>query len=279
MGGRDSAAPECCASVGAHRLSRAQERELVMAAGEGCPDSCRVLTETFLPEIVGLAHRFPSSSSVNRQELIQEGVAGLLLAARRYDSRLSTPFWAYASFWVRKAMQELVAELTRPVALSDRAIRGLAHVRRARRELVRAHGSEPTLEELMIATGLTRIQLESLQATERRPRSIEGWWGEPADSMVRDAIVDTGAEWAFDHVLDRIEMNEVNRAAARLDERERAVVRAHFGLGEPAQTLNQIGCAMGVTAERARQIETGALCKLRAALTGVGRGRTTPPAS
>jgi RNA polymerase primary sigma factor len=45
---------------------------------------------------------------------MQEGGAGLLFAARRYDPRLRTPFWGYASFWVRKAMQELVAEVARP---------------------------------------------------------------------------------------------------------------------------------------------------------------------
>ncbi len=67
----------------------------------------------------------------------------MLFAVRRYDSGLGTPFWAYASFWVRKAMQELVAELTRPVALSDRAVRGLAHMRAARRDHQRLTARSP----------------------------------------------------------------------------------------------------------------------------------------
>jgi RNA polymerase primary sigma factor len=63
----------------------------------------------------------------------------------------------------------------------------------------------------------------------------------------------------------------------RLDERERAVIRAHYGLGTPVQTLSQIGAELGLTAERARQIEVGALNKLRAALAQpapVGAGPT-----
>ena len=52
-------------------------------------------------------------------------------------------------------MQELVAELTLPVALSDRAVRGLALIRAARREHLQAHGVEPTTEELSRATGFT----------------------------------------------------------------------------------------------------------------------------
>src|ERR1700722_8919193 len=115
-------------------LTAPQERNLVIAAESGDAEACRRLVEVFLPAIGGLARGFHSAVGVERQELVQEGVAGLLFAARRYDPRLNTPFWAYASFWVRKAMQELVAELTRPVALSDRAMGGLAPLRGARRQ-------------------------------------------------------------------------------------------------------------------------------------------------
>ena len=84
----------------------------------GDTDARRRLVDAFMPAIVTLAGGIFSGRRVERQELVQEGVAGLLVAARRYDAGLNTRFWAYASFWVRKAMQELVAELARPVALS-----------------------------------------------------------------------------------------------------------------------------------------------------------------
>jgi RNA polymerase primary sigma factor len=192
----------------------------------------------------------------------------LLFAARRYDPELTAPFWAYASFWVRKAMQELVAELTRPVALSDRAVRDLAHIRRARREHVQTYGTEPTNEELSRVTGLTAAQLDSLQATERAPYAMEERLGSGDESTatIGDAIVDPAAEQAYQQVLDDLEIREVRDLADALDERERAVIRAHYGLGEKAQTLSEIGAALGVTAERARQIELGALTKLRAGL-------------
>jgi DNA-directed RNA polymerase sigma subunit (sigma70/sigma32) len=59
----------------------------------------------------------------------------------------------------------------------------------------------------------------------------------------------------------------VRNLADQLDERERAVLLAHYGLGQTAQTLSEIGAGLGLTAERARQIEVGALNKLREALT------------
>jgi DNA-directed RNA polymerase sigma subunit (sigma70/sigma32) len=155
------------------RLSAERERELVVATEGGDERACRQLVDSFLPAIGGVARRFGAGGGVQRAELMQEGIAGLLYAAKRYDPRMETPFWGYASFWVRKAMQELVAEVTRPMALSDHAVRGLAKVKAARRDLLDASGAEPTEEELAAATGFTRSKLDSLLAIDRTPRSFE----------------------------------------------------------------------------------------------------------
>lgn len=250
------------------RLTPEQERELVIAIGAGDPEASGKLVAAFLPAIGAVAGRFPTGAGVELQELLHEGVAGLLSATRRYDARRSTPFWGYASFWVRKAMQELVADVARPVALSDRAVRSLAKVRAARREHLLAHGVEPTSAELRRATGFTLAKLESLQAIERRPRAMD----EPVSTdagttaTLADTIIDPSAEQAYERVLDHLEVRQVRDLADHLEERERAVIRAHYGLGQPAQTLNQIGRALGLTAERARQIEVAALDKLRDSL-------------
>ena len=68
-------------------------------------------------------------------------------------------------------------------------------------------------------------------------------------------------------MLDELEIGYLRDLTEDLDERERAVVRAHYGLGEQPQTLSEIGAGLGLTAERARQIEVGALRKLRERLT------------
>jgi RNA polymerase primary sigma factor len=252
----------------AGRLTAQQERDLVLATEAGDLNACGRLVEAFLPAIYALTRRFPTGTAVQRQELVQEGVAGLLLAARRYDSALDTPFWAYASFWVRKAMQELVADLVRPVGLSDRAVRRLAAIRAARDDHRRHHGIEPTTEDVMAATGFSRQQVERLQAAQRTPYSFEEPLraGSDGAGTVGDRIADASAEGAYELVLDQIELREMRDLADQLDERERTVILTHFGVGRPAQTLNQIGGKLGLTAERARQIEAGALAKLRQAL-------------
>jgi RNA polymerase primary sigma factor len=249
------------------RLTASQERELVIAAECGDSAASRELVEVFLPNIAGLARGF-RGNRVEQRELLQEGIAGLLFAARRFDPARGTPFWAYASFWVRKAMQKLVAELTRPVALSDRAVRELAQIRKARQEHVQTHGAEPTAAELSGATGLTHAQLESLQVSERTPRGMEERLNVPdvTELTVGDGLVDPAAEQAYERVLDELEIRVVRDLTEDLDDRERAIVTAHYGLDRQAQTLSEIGSGLGLTAERVRQIEVGALEKLREAL-------------
>jgi RNA polymerase primary sigma factor len=244
-----------------------QERELVVAAERGDRAACQELVTSFMPAIAHVARRFETGGRVQRAELLQAGVAGLLFAARRYDPRLRTPFWGYATFWVRKAMQELVAELTRPAALSDHAVRALAQIGAARREHLRVHGADPTAAQLSAATGFSTEQVDSLLAVDRVPRSFEEPMGadESTPATFGETIADPDSEADYEQVLDGMEIEVVRDLADGLDERERTVLRRHYGLGQPPQTLITIGSDLGLSAERIRQIEVQALEKLREA--------------
>ena len=114
------------------------------------------LVEEYKPRIRNVARAYRHSPGVDPGELVQEGVVGLLRALERYDPELGTPFWPYAAWWVRQAIQRLISERCSPIVLSDRALRQLARVRRARQVWVQAHAREPTLGELAEATGMTR---------------------------------------------------------------------------------------------------------------------------
>ena len=258
-------------------ISRKHERDLVVATDRGDEAACRELVEVFLPAIAALARRFDFGGPVGRGELVQEGVAGLLFAAKRYDPAAGTPFWAYASFWVRKSMQELVEDVARPVALSDHAARGLARLKAARHSHLQAHGSEPTRTELAAATGYNLGQVDSLLASDRAPRSFD----DPvavgdAAATFGETVADPRAEGEYEQVLDRMETQAVRSLADRLEPRERVVLESHYGLGRSPRTLKEIGSDFGITPERVRQIEKEALEKLRIAAAEPPLPRTRP---
>jgi len=251
-------------------LSPERERDLVVAAEAGDRRACTALVEAFTPAIAGIARRYRGSVTVSHEELMQEGVVGLLRAVRRYDPHFGTPFWAYAAWWVRQAMQQLVAEVGRPVVLSDRAARMLARVHDERQRHMRDHRKEPSIAQLAAATELAREQIESLLAVDRVPRGLDEPLGhDDGAGTLAERVADDGAAEAFDAVLGRILPKGVKDLAHVLDERERTVLFAHYGLGRPVMTLREIADDLGRSAERVRQIEAEALRKLRVAATGL----------
>jgi RNA polymerase sigma factor (sigma-70 family) len=245
--------------------SHERERQLLLEAHCGTGDARARLVKTFTPLIGSVARTYTHVPGVERSELMQEGVVGMLRALTRFDPDLGTPFWAYASWWVRQAMQQLVSELSRPVVLSDRALRQLARVRDARRTFVRVHSREPSLPELATESELTMRQLQRLLVAERQPRGLE----EPIDESTRggatfgDLLSDPAAEEAFEELATRLAAAEVPGLLTRLSTRERGVIEARYGLGGPERTLRELGQTIGVSAERVRQIEQAALEKMR----------------
>jgi RNA polymerase primary sigma factor len=240
------------------------ELDLVTAAKRD-RDAREALLDAFHPLIAGVARSYARSTSVDRAELMQEGVVGLLRAVERYDPTIGSPFWAYAGWWVRQAMQQLVSELMRPVVLSDRAVRQLTRIKRARARLSQANSREPSVAELSAATGLSRKQIGQLTAAERRPRALEEPIGGDGGSAVSlgDLLADPRAEDAYDGVTWRAHLEDLPRLLGTLSDRERAIVRGHYGLDGPARTLRELASTLGISAERVRQIEQGALDTLR----------------
>jgi len=151
---------------------------------------------------------------------MQEGV--VRPAARGAALRLEpgAPFWAYAVWWVSQAMQQLVAEVSRPIVLSDRALRELATVRRAGGAYSQKHGRDASTAELSRATGICRNHVESLLAIDRPSRGLE----EPlraeegTTATLVDVIEDPRSADELDRVLERFETQRLAELASRLGE-------------------------------------------------------------
>jgi RNA polymerase primary sigma factor len=248
-------------------LSPKLERELVAGACAGQPHAAGQLVDAFLPAIGSVARRYRNTPGVDRAELMQEGVVGLLRASRRFDSSLGVPFWAYAAWWVRQAMQQLVAEVSRPIVLSDRALRELASVKRASSAFCQRYGRDATAAELARDTGIGTDHIESLLAIDRPPRGLDEPLraDEGTTTTLIDVIEDPHAADELDGVVERFQTEQLAALSNRLGEREREIVADHYGLGRPARTLREIGGRLELSAERVRQIEEHALEKLRAA--------------
>jgi RNA polymerase sigma factor (sigma-70 family) len=246
------------------RLPPQAELRLVLSAREHAEDRDRLI-ESFMPLVGSVARLYRGYPSVDHGELMQEGVVGLLRALKRFDPDMGTPFWAYASWWVRQAMQQVVAELTWPVVLSDRALRQLARIKNSQREHMRRSGREPSLGALAAESGMGLTHVQQLLAAERKARGLqEPVGGEGATGgTFADVLADPRGEDAFDEVPLRSRVGELPRLLKELSDRETVIVRARYGLDGSEHTLSDLARRLGVSAERVRQIEQGALEKMR----------------
>jgi RNA polymerase primary sigma factor len=239
----------------------------VLAAQAGDPQSRHDLVRDFLPLIGGVARTYRGLPGIERRELIQEGVLGLLRALERYDPTLGTPFWSYASWWVRQAMQRLVSELSGSFVLSDRAFRQLARVRNTERRHLQEHGRQPSPREIAREVELPLEQVESLTSAQRRTRRLD----EPAPgtesstATLGDSLADPRSEDGYERVCRKAAAERLPELLEALGERERGILRGRYGLDGHPRSLRELGEELGVSAERVRQIETASLDKLRAA--------------
>ena len=242
------------------------ERRAIRAAQAGDADSRAQLVEAFLPHISSMA-RIYRTRHVQRQELVQEGVVGLLRALERFDPSRTVPFWAYASWWVRQAMQQLVSELTRPMVLSDRALRHLSRLKQIYHDEVQRTGRAPSRAELAELSGLGLEQIDDLLATERSRSLDEPLGGAEAEiGTLGELLLDPTAEGEYERVLEALDVAGLHNLLAGLSARERLVLEMRCGLDGPGQSLRQVGARLGISGERVRQIESRALGKLSTAM-------------
>ena len=229
------------------------------------------LIEEFRPLIASVARSYCRHGSIERSELMQQGVVGLLEALKRYDPSLGTPFWAYASWWVRQAMQQVTSELDGPIVLSDRARRSLSRVAAARRAYLQEQRREPTRRELAAAAELDVGHVDSLLAANRPARALEEQIGDGDGGLcLGDQLADPRADDEFERISRGAAPKGVPALLALLSDRERVVVSRHFGLDGKARTLRDIAGDLGVSGERVRQIEERALQTLRTAWPATG---------
>lgn len=233
------------------------------AAAERAAAARNRLVECNLRLVVALARRY-RGRGLPLADLVQEGNLGLLRAAEKFDHQRGHRFSSYAVWWIRQALARGVQTRARAVRLPSGVHDRLRRAARARAELARALGREPTAEELARALGTDVDALERTRGLGRDVVSLEAPAG--GEEPLAERLADPDAP-APDEAVDAGRAGST--VAALLDvlpPRERLVLRLRHGLGGEAEegaTLAEIGRRLGLSGEGTRQLERRALERLR----------------
>ncbi|HET8912002.1 MAG TPA: sigma-70 family RNA polymerase sigma factor [Ktedonobacteraceae bacterium] len=245
-------------------ITHEREVELAQRIEQGDRDAMKQFILANLRLVVSIAKRYVGRG-LTLLDLIQEGNIGLIRAVQRYDWRRGHRFSTHATWWIRQAISRAVADKGRTIRLPVYVNTALNRIRRERQRLLQELGREPTEQELAEATGLDPIRMLELQAAPGAPVSLELPVGEDEEQELGDVLADTESASPEDIATTQTLKDEVQRVLESvLTPRERLVLQLRFGLGSgQAHPLEQVGRELGITRERVRQIEAGALAKLR----------------
>jgi RNA polymerase primary sigma factor len=237
----------------AHELTTLVES--LQAAEREAAEAKRLLVEANLRLVVGIAKRY-QRSGLALSDLIQEGNLGLMRAAARFDYRLGCRFATYATCIINFGGMIRV-----PVQL----VEARHKLYRTEVTLARSLGRLPSSAELAQGAGLPVRIVETILRLPPPPLSLHTPVAPAEEKGLEYYVEDRRAEAPAERALRKLAVTAARRHLAILTHRQQSAVRHRFGIEmERDYTLQEIGDMFSITRERARQIETQALRRLRA---------------
>ena len=210
-------------------------------------------------------------------DLISEGNIGLVKAVERFDPAKGGKLSTYGSWWIKQSIKRALANQGKTIRLPVHLIDKIAKIRRVGAGLSDELGREATDEEIAEEVGMNAGKVTLLKQASIRPASLDAPVGEEDSTEFGELVGDEMAVDPFESLSDKNMQLEVGDLLVQLDERERKIINARFGLdGSDPVTLEEVGDKFGVTRERIRQLQNIALGKMRRALNK--RERMNPEA-
>jgi RNA polymerase primary sigma factor len=244
-------------------LSQAEERALFRRRDAGDERAKQLLIEANLRLSIWIARQY-AHHDVPLLDLIQEGNLALTRAVEKFDHRLGFRLSTYATLSIRGAVERAAERHAHVIPVPIQVGRLIRAVRRSRQTLFQRLNREPLLSEIATETGLDAQRIGELLEYERHPVSLES----PPEEGQRarsELLEDTKSAHPEARILEHLQKEEVATILNSLDDRLRLVLDLRFGLsGQPPRSLVEVGKELGVTGERARQLEVRALEKMRA---------------
>ena len=247
-------------------VSIEEEIELAQAIKKGGRAGERAknkLVEANLRFVVSVAKQY-QHQGLTLTDLIDEGNIGLIKAAERFDETRGFKFISYAVWWIRQSILQAIAEQSRIVRLPLNQVGSLNKVNHEINKFEQENLRRPSVEEIADRTGVDEEKISQSMAASGHHVSIDAPFGDDDDNAMVDVMSsgdDSRTDKQVDHESMAMELKQV--LGQVLKERERQIVCACFGIGEPEKGLEEIGDKMGLTRERVRQIREKSISKLR----------------
>ena len=243
-------------------ISAEEEVELAQRIKKGDQKALERLTKANLRFVVSVAKQY-QNQGLSLPDLINEGNLGLLKAAERFDETRGFKFISYAVWWIRQSILQAISEQSRIVRLPLNQVGSVNKINREINRFEQLNERRPSVDEIAEKVDLPQDKIDEAMSINGHHISVDAPFVEGEDNSLLDVMTNTESPEADKELVDESLKSEIQTALNALNERERNVVEASYGINQPELTLEEIGSKFGLTRERVRQITEKAIRKLR----------------
>lgn len=251
------------------RLTAEEERDLARRCAQGEEDAiCRMVTAN-LRLVVSIAREY-TGRGVPLLDLIQEGSIGLLAAARKFDYTREVRFSTYATKWIRQGITRCLMNHAGLIRVPLHTLERMRKIQSVRNQLLQESGQEPDRKEIARICDLSEEKVAKILALTPDICSLELPVGQD-DSTLGDLLEDLDAPEPQEMLVRRELETMLHQMLGNLNPRQQQILKLHYGLDNGVcYSLEEIGRQLGISKERARQIEHQAMEKLKTMGTSMG---------
>ncbi|MBQ2209896.1 MAG: RNA polymerase sigma factor RpoD/SigA [Prevotella sp.] len=244
-------------------LSTDEEVELAQRIRKGDQEALERLTKANLRFVVSVAKQY-QNQGLALPDLINEGNVGLIKAAERFDETRGFKFISYAVWWIRQSILQAIAEQSRIVRLPLNQVGSMNKINQLLSKFEQENERRPSVDEISERIDLPEDKIDAAMRVSGRHVSMDAPFNDSEDGSLLDVLVNDDALPADNELVIESLRAEIAIALQSLNERERNIIMAFYGIGQPELTLEEIGNKYGLTRERVRQIKEKAIRRLRA---------------
>ena len=239
-----------------------EDVELAQKIHNGDKKALERLTRANLRFVVSVAKQY-QNQGLSLSDLINEGNVGLIRAAKKFDETRGFKFISYAVWWIRQSILQALAEQSRIVRLPLNQVGSMNKINKMLSKFEQENERRPSIEEIAEFIDLPEEKVDDAMKVNSRHVSVDAPFSDSDNNSLIDVLEDKDAPTVDSDLVTESLRKEIQKALCLLNDREREIVEASYGIGRTEMTLEEIGAKYNLSRERVRQIKEKAIRRLR----------------
>ena len=243
-------------------ISIEEEVELAQRIRKGDRKALERLTKANLRFVVSVAKQY-QNQGLSLPDLINEGNFGLIKAAEKFDETRGFKFISYAVWWIRQSILQAIAEQSRIIRLPLNQVSSVNKINKVLNKFEQENERRPSIDEIAQDTDIPEEKIIEAFKINTHHISVDAPFHDDDESSLLDVIPNEAIPSTDKSLVEESLRAEIGRVLDILEDREKKVIEAYFGINQREMTLEEIGSKYGLTRERVRQIKEKAIRRLR----------------